>query len=266
MARAVLKKSGKVFRKCATTPKTHIMKQIECVDGPGDATWRAKAAKQRARSLSRKLRQLCRIPLRYPRSDAFRQRLIGKEHKHFFTCFRHRQVPPTNSKAEQSMRPVVLMRHVVHCTRSVKGLENHGVLRSLFETARRQGTKVHQFFLELFTKDTASAQGALYRHPLPAPPASKKDAKKVGAKKSHHDYQLNYYSGPAPKANRDPAAIQFPAGRANCSTTVLSSANCRRNSSISASFCSSLRFKPWMADSSTPSYSSVVIDLSSRPG
>ena len=89
-----------------------------------------------------------------------------------FTCFRHPGVPPTNSQAERSMRPVVLMRHVVHCTRSAKGLENHSVLRSLFETARRQGRKAHEFFLDLFTKNTSQAQAALYRNApaaLPGP-------------------------------------------------------------------------------------------------
>ena len=105
-------------------------------------------------------------------TEAFRQRILGKEHKHLFTCFRHPGVPPTNTQAEQSMRPVVLMRHVVHCTRSPKDLENHSVLRSLFETARRHGRKVHQFFYDLFTLNTEQAQAALYRNaPAPKPPA-----------------------------------------------------------------------------------------------
>jgi hypothetical protein len=61
------------------------------------------------------------------------------------------------------------MRRVIQGTRSAKGLENHSVLRSLFETARRQGQKPHRFFLDLFTKNTAQAQAALYRHPPPSP-------------------------------------------------------------------------------------------------
>lgn len=126
--------------------------------------WRAKAAKNRQRSLRRTLRRLCRRPLGHAKTEAFRQRLLGKEQKHLFTCFRRPQVPPTNSQAERSMRPVVLMRHVVHCTRSAKGLENHSVLRSLFETARRQGRKGHEFFYDLFTKNTRQAQAALYRN------------------------------------------------------------------------------------------------------
>jgi transposase len=87
-----------------------------------------------------------------------------------FTCFRHPQVPPTNNQAERSLRPVVIMRKVIQGTRAEKGLENHSVLRSLFETARRQGKTAHQFFQILFTKSPAEAQAALYRQPLKAKP------------------------------------------------------------------------------------------------
>jgi len=128
--------------------------------------WRGKAAQRKARVLRRALRQLCRAPLRYPKAEAFRKRLLGPEQKLFFTCFRRPNVPPTNNQAERSLRSVVLMRKVVQGTRSDKGLENHSVLRSLFETARRQGHQPHRFFLDLFTKTTAQAQAALYRKPL----------------------------------------------------------------------------------------------------
>lgn len=33
-------------------------------------------------------------------------------------CFRHPHVPPTNNQAERSLRPVVIMRKVIHGTRS----------------------------------------------------------------------------------------------------------------------------------------------------
>jgi hypothetical protein len=126
--------------------------------------WRAKRAKNKERALRRQLCTLCRKPLRYPKAESFRQRLLGPEQKHLFTCFRRPKVPPTNNQAERSLRPVVIMRKVIHGTRSDKGLENHSVLRSLFETAKRQGLKPHRFFLELFTTDTAHAQAALYRN------------------------------------------------------------------------------------------------------
>lgn len=134
--------------------------------GLSQGPWRAKAAKKQGRALGARLRQLCSEPLRHARAESFRQRLLGKEQKLLLTCFERPKVPPTNNLAERSLRPVVIMRRVIQGTRSEKGLENHSVLRSLFETARRQGHKPHQFFLDLFTKDTAQAQAALYRKPL----------------------------------------------------------------------------------------------------
>lgn len=125
--------------------------------------WRARRAKNKERALRHRLRLLCARPFRNARAEAFRKRLSGPEQKHLFTCFRRPNVPPTNNQAERSLRPAVIMRKIVHGTRSEKGLENHSVLRSLFETAKRQGKKPHAFFLDLFTKETAQAQAALYR-------------------------------------------------------------------------------------------------------
>jgi hypothetical protein len=136
--------------------------------------WRAKAAKKKMRELRRELRRLCRAPLRYPRAETFRKRLLGKEQKHLLTCFRRPNVPPTNNQAERSLRPVVIMRKIVQGTRSDQGLENHSVLRSLFETARRQGKKPHHFFLDLLTKPTPQAQAALYRNTLASSPHSER--------------------------------------------------------------------------------------------
>jgi len=124
--------------------------------------WRAQAAQHKERALRRQLRAWCRDPLCYPRAETFRKRLLGPEQKHLFTCFRWPKVPPTNNQAERSLRPVVIMRKVIQGTRSEKGLENHSVLRRLFETARRQGRKAHAFFWDLFAKDTPQAQAALY--------------------------------------------------------------------------------------------------------
>ena len=132
--------------------------------------WRAKRAKNKERALRRQLRMLCQDSLRHAKAEAFRKRLLGPEQKHFFTCFRRRHVPPTNNQAERSLRPVVIMRKIVHGTRSAKGLENHSVLRSLFETARRQGHQPHLFFFDLLTKNTVEAQAALYRKRLGAKP------------------------------------------------------------------------------------------------
>lgn len=128
--------------------------------------WRPKAARKIERSLRRQLVNLCRKPLLYPRAEAFRERLLGPEQKQMFTFLRYKGVPPTNNQAERSLRPVVILRKVIQGTRSERGLEDHSVLQSLKETARRQGKKVHLFFQNLFYKDTEQAQTALYRHPI----------------------------------------------------------------------------------------------------
>lgn len=128
--------------------------------------WGAKPRRKSERAFRRELDRLCAQPLRYPPAEAFRKRLSGPEQRQMFTFLRHNGVAPTNNQAERSLRPVVIMRKVIHGTRSATGLENHSVLRSLFETARRQGRQPHQFFLDLFTKNTAEAQAALYRKPL----------------------------------------------------------------------------------------------------
>lgn len=128
--------------------------------------WRAQAARKEHLALRRQLLRLCGQPLRHPRTEAFRRRLLGPEQKHFFTCFRRPKVPPTNNQAERSLRPAVIMRRIILGTRSPRGLENHGVLRSLLETARRQGKRPHQFLLQLLTQDTLQAQSALYRRSL----------------------------------------------------------------------------------------------------
>jgi hypothetical protein len=128
--------------------------------------WRARSAKRKGQTLRRLLQVLCAAPLRHPRAEAFRKRLSGPQQKLLFTCFGRPHVPPTNNQAERSLRPLVIMRKIVHGTRSDKGLENHSVLRSLFETARRRGKKPHEFFLTLLTKTTTQAQAALYRKPL----------------------------------------------------------------------------------------------------
>ena len=118
------------------------------------------------------LKGICRTSFRHPRTETFRQRLLGEEQKLLFTCFRRPNVPPTNNQAERGLRPVVIMRRVIQGTRSQKGLENHSVLRSLFETAKRQGKKAHRFFQDLFTLSTTQAQAELYRHPPKTKPTT----------------------------------------------------------------------------------------------
>jgi hypothetical protein len=102
--------------------------------------------------------------LKYPPVESFRQRLLGKEKKRLFTFLRHRGVPPTNNQAEQSLRPIVIMRKVIQQTRGDGGKENHSVLQSLIVTAKRQEKHPRRFLENLLTSDTPTAQAALYRN------------------------------------------------------------------------------------------------------
>ena len=66
------------------------------------------------------------------------------------------------------------MRRVIQGTRSDKGLENHSVLRSLLETARRQGKKLHLFLHDLFVKEPRSPGRPLQESTGPKNQAIKK--------------------------------------------------------------------------------------------
>ena len=68
---------------------------------------------------------------------------------------------PTNNQAEQSLRPIVILRKVLLCT---CGQENHSVLHTLIQTARRQGRDVRLFLETLPTANASTAQAALYRN------------------------------------------------------------------------------------------------------
>jgi hypothetical protein len=134
-----------------------------CQCAPKSQRWNRKKRRRREKAFRKELNRICSQPLTYPRAETLRQRLIGPEQKLLFTFLRHRGVPPTNNEAERSLRPVVIMPKVIHGTRSDKGLDNHSILRSLMETAKRQGKKVREVFEALFTQDTPKAQQALYR-------------------------------------------------------------------------------------------------------
>jgi hypothetical protein len=121
-------------------------------------------AKKQEKKLTRQLKVFCQSPLKYPPVESFRQRLMGKEKKYLFTFLRHRGVPPTNNQAEQSLRPIVILRKVIQQTRGEGGKENHSVLQSLIVTAKRQEKPPRQFLEKLLTADTPTAQAALYRN------------------------------------------------------------------------------------------------------
>ena len=124
----------------------------------------AAQALEKEKAFREELPLLCQHPFDFPAVESFRQRLLGPEQKFFFTFLRHPNVPPTNNQAEQSLRPIVIMRKIILGTRGLAGLENHSVLHTLIQTARRQQTPVRPFLETLLTQPTSIAHSALYNN------------------------------------------------------------------------------------------------------
>ena len=112
----------------------------------------------------RELNRICKSPLTFKPAESLRIYLAGSEGKHLFTFLRHPGVAPTNNHAEQSIRRLVIFRKISFGTRSQSGLVTHSVLPSLVLTAKRQGVDPLDFLRILLTKDTATAQAALYHN------------------------------------------------------------------------------------------------------
>ena len=128
----------------------------------GDIPWEAAANIEKRFIIE--LRGICRRPLSFKPAEALRTFLVGPEQKHLFTFLRIPGVPPTNNHAEQSLRHMVIFRKVCFGTRSDRGLKTHSIIPTLVQTARRQGVHPREFLHILYTKDTATAQAALYNN------------------------------------------------------------------------------------------------------
>ena len=126
----------------------------------GAIPWKA-AARIEKRSV-KELTALCKQPLRFKPAETLRTYLAGPQQKFLFTFLRRPGVPPTNNRAEQSLRHLVIFRKICFGTRSDSGLKTHSILPSLVQTARRQAVLPREFLQTLLTADSATAQVALY--------------------------------------------------------------------------------------------------------
>jgi hypothetical protein len=72
-------------------------------------------AKKRATAFRRQLRAFYSAALLHPKAKSSRQRVLGPEQKHLFTCFRQTGLPPNNNQAVFSLRHVVVMRKLIRC-------------------------------------------------------------------------------------------------------------------------------------------------------
>jgi len=121
-------------------------------------------ARRIEKKLVGRLSIICKMPLGFKPAETLRAYLVSDEQKYLFTFLRHRDVPPTNNHAEQSIRHIVIFRKTSFGTRSEIGPRVHSILLSLVQTARRQGVDPRQFLQTLLTTSTTSAQAALYNN------------------------------------------------------------------------------------------------------
>src|SRR3954468_11411838 len=68
-------------------------------------------------------------------------RIIKKYRQNLFVFVTSRAVPPTNNGSEQALRPCVIFRKITNCFRSHWGARLYVDVRSVFETARRRGSR-----------------------------------------------------------------------------------------------------------------------------
>lgn len=94
-------------------------------------------ARRIEKKLVGRLSTICKMPLGFKAAETSRAYLVGDEQKYLFTFLRHRDVPPTNNHAEQSIRHIVIFRKTSFGTRSEIGPRVHSILLSLVQTARR---------------------------------------------------------------------------------------------------------------------------------
>ena len=97
-----------------------------------DATLRSYAAK-----LDNRLNELLRIAPKGTEGQKL-QRAIKKFRQNLFVFVTNRDLPPTNNRSEQAIRPCVTFRKVTNCFRSEWGAKLYADIRSVLETARRR--------------------------------------------------------------------------------------------------------------------------------
>jgi hypothetical protein len=103
--------------------------------------------------------------LDHDKAENLRQRIMSPE-RDYHRLFVFLKVPglsPTNNHAEQTLRTPVIFRKICFGTRTDAGSLSHSVLPSLLVTSIRQGNHPLAFFQTLFTRDTATAQAAMYQ-------------------------------------------------------------------------------------------------------
>ncbi len=90
------------------------------------------------------------------------QARIVNYHREWLVFVDDARVPPTNNLAEQSLRPLVVLRKITFGHRSRAGGERMATLMTVAETARRHGHRASQIFLALMTHPPNKVLRQLY--------------------------------------------------------------------------------------------------------
>lgn len=116
--------------------RLHQRQQAGALTPRGFASARGQLARRCDRLLARRLSD--------PENAHLAERL-SKHRAEVFPFLYHPDVPPTNARAEQEIRPAVVMRKTSACNRAETGAHGHEVLASVLRTCRKHS----QSFIEL---------------------------------------------------------------------------------------------------------------------
>lgn len=78
------------------------------------------------------------------------QRCLEKQRPHLFRFLYREEADPTNNRAERDLRGAVIARKLSGCNRTKKGARMYDVIKSVCETARKQGKNVMELLERAF--------------------------------------------------------------------------------------------------------------------
>jgi len=104
------------------------------------------------------------VPLDHELAERLQNRL--KKHRAEWLVFLdHAGVSATNNLAERALRPLVILRKLTFGNRSTAGAQRTSWFMSVIETAKRQGHRVREFLVRLWTEPAERLLIALYAPP-----------------------------------------------------------------------------------------------------
>jgi len=82
-------------------------------------------------------------------------KLIIKHNQELLTFMEHPEVEPTNNEAERQLRPNVILRKLTFGNRTFTGANNHKILMSIIQTARKNNINPLDILISIVTKPVA---------------------------------------------------------------------------------------------------------------